>query len=168
MQIKLPNSYIPVSTVSLHQISLYNGWQFIGPPAIGYLEKVSPFPSSLSSSRGGSTHGPRRNNLILKGSLEISDVVAHPLMEIVLQLEYVVTWSGVATSQAPTAALRNRTNVNAKVCLNPFLPDYSLLNSMLCHCLDPFQPHYDPHSELGGVAAVSNGCVPRRWLSGFR
>lgn len=35
-----------------------------------------------------------RNNLILRGSLELPDLVPHPLSEIVLQLEYVIQWGG--------------------------------------------------------------------------
>ena len=35
-----------------------------------------------------------RNNLILRGSVELIDLVPHPLSEIVLQLEYVIQWSG--------------------------------------------------------------------------
>ncbi len=85
MQIIMPIRTLPSQLYPSIRF-LYNGWQFIGSPAIGYLKKVSPFPSSLFFSRGASTHGPRRNNLILKVSQEISNVVAHPLMEIVLQL----------------------------------------------------------------------------------
>lgn len=88
----------------------------MGPPAIGYLEKVSPFSLSHGGSLRGSTYGQRRNNLVLKGSLEISNIVPHPLVDVVLQLEYVISWSGVSMPESAPAS-RGRGITNAKVLL---------------------------------------------------
>ena len=86
------------------QITLYNGWQFTSSPVIGYLEKVSP---STRASLRSSGYGPR-NNLVLRGSLEVTDIIPHPLVEVVLQLEYVVSWSGVAMVTGAEGTTRSR------------------------------------------------------------
>ena len=57
-------------------------------PASNLCHKIYMFPFSLIALF------LCRNNLILRGSVELTDLVPHPLSEIVLQLEYVIQWSG--------------------------------------------------------------------------
>ncbi|XP_064400169.1 nephrocystin-4-like isoform X2 [Halichondria panicea] len=79
----------------------YNGWRYNSSAAIGYLERGSPTTGKVSSSLRGSTFGVR-DSLVLKGSLEVSDLIVHADTEVVFQLEYVVSWSRAAIFQTPT------------------------------------------------------------------
>ena len=51
----------------------------------------------------------------LQGSMELTDVISHPLMEVVLQLEYVVSWSGVALVPVDTPTRSTRRGSTVKV-----------------------------------------------------
>lgn len=60
---------ILLSTVTF-QVLLYNGWRFVGSPAIGYLERMSHTTGKTPGSFRGSTFG-LRSNLILKVTVYI-------------------------------------------------------------------------------------------------
>ena len=47
--------------------------------------------------------------------MELTDVISHPLMEVVLQLEYVVSWSGVALVPVGTPTRSTRRGSTVKV-----------------------------------------------------
>ena len=47
--------------------------------------------------------------------MELTDVISHPLMEVVLQLEYVVSWSGVALVPVGTPTRSSRRGSTVKV-----------------------------------------------------
>ena len=47
--------------------------------------------------------------------MELTGVISHPLMEVVLQLEYVVSWSGVAIMPVGTPTRSARRGSNVKV-----------------------------------------------------
>jgi len=47
--------------------------------------------------------------------VELTDIISHPLTEVVLQLEYVVRWSGVAIMPAGTLAGSSRRGSSIKV-----------------------------------------------------
>ena len=47
--------------------------------------------------------------------MELTDIISHPLMEVVLQLEYVVRWSGVAIVPASTLTRSSRGGSTMKV-----------------------------------------------------
>ena len=51
----------------------------------------------------------------VQGSMELTGVISHPLMELVLQLEYVVSWSGVAIMPVGTPTRSARRGSNVKV-----------------------------------------------------
>ena len=74
----------------------YNGWSYLS-TTIAYLDKVSPVAATASG--GGTLH----NHLVLRGSTELRNVVPHPLTEIVLTLQYVITWGARALSKVGVA-----------------------------------------------------------------
>eukprot|EP00731_Ephydatia_muelleri_P000202 Em0001g202a len=70
------------------KFACYNGWTFVSSPLIGYLEKVS-MTSKTSLFR---TTPPSLSSLAFRGSLELNDVIDHTSIEVVLLLEYMVSW----------------------------------------------------------------------------
>lgn len=59
--------------------------------------------------------------ILFQGSLELSDVAPHPLLEVVLQLEYVISWkSNTDLSAVPQSPRRG----NAKVLIVIFSAAY--------------------------------------------
>ena len=76
----------------LPQFIPYNGWNFISSPTISYLDKVSPHTGTPHHS-GSHKHQDMRNHLVLRGSVELRDLIPHPLMEVILHLEYVICWA---------------------------------------------------------------------------
>ena len=127
----------------------------------------------------------------LQGSMELTDVISHPLMEVVLQLEYVVSWSGVALVPVgtPTRSTRRGSTVKVGSIVNimvsldsplffsssppslflsslfPPLCSFLLsshLLSLLSSYLALLHPLHHPHSWLGSVAAMHVRHSPRR------
>ena len=82
--------YLPLD--SHIQFMPYNGWNFSSSSIITYLEKVS-LDTPLHHTGSLKLHHSAHNHLVFRGSVELMDLVPHPLMEVVLQLEYVVTWT---------------------------------------------------------------------------
>ena len=76
------------TSLLLLQLVCYNGWTFVSSPLIGYLEKVS-MTSRTSLFR---TTSSCLSSLAFRGSLELSDVIDHTSIEVVLLLEYVMSW----------------------------------------------------------------------------
>ena len=57
-----------------------NGWSQTAPPGMAHLEKT-----------GHASLYVTKNNLVFKGSLELSCLMPHPLMEVIVQLEYILS-----------------------------------------------------------------------------
>ena len=70
------------------QFVCYNGWTYVASPVVGYLEKV-PLAPGTSLFR---TTPTSLCSLAFRGSLELNDVIVHTSSEVVLSLEYVVSW----------------------------------------------------------------------------
>ena len=83
------HTHTPSHTFTHHvQFACYNGWTFIGSPLVGYMEKIT-LTSKTSLFR---TTPPSLSSLAFRGSLELGDVITHTSTEVVLLLEYVVSW----------------------------------------------------------------------------
>jgi len=65
---------------------VHNGWCYVHPPHILYLERDFPKASQHMS---GSIN---RQMLVLRGSLELTELVDNPHYVIIMELEYLVNW----------------------------------------------------------------------------
>ena len=116
--------------------------------------------------------------------MELTDVISHPLMEVVLQLEYVVSWSGVAIVPVDTPTRSTRRGSTVKVreererrergkrrgaegvvacrqlltwyhhCIFPSLLSSLLLSLLSSSHLALLHPLHYPHPWLGSMAAM--------------
>ena len=67
------------------QIGVHNGWCYVHPPHLLYLERGFPHAGRHVSS-------VNRQTLVLRGSLELTELVDNPHFVMILELEYLVKW----------------------------------------------------------------------------
>lgn len=78
---------------SLPQIGVHNGWCYVHPPHLLYLERDFPH-----SSRHLSSSSINRQMLVLRGSLELTELVDSCHYVIIMELEYLVNWGSAEVS----------------------------------------------------------------------
>lgn len=64
---------------------MHNGWCYVHPPHLLYLERGFPQAGRYVSS-------VNRQTLVLRGSLELTELVDNAHFVMILELEYLVKW----------------------------------------------------------------------------
>ena len=67
------------------QIGVHNGWCYVHSPHLLYLQRG--FPQA-----GRHVSSINRQTLVLRGSLELTELVDNPHFVLILELEYLVKW----------------------------------------------------------------------------
>ena len=89
------------------QIGVHNGWCYVHSPHLLYLQRG--FPQA-----GRHVSSINRQTLVLRGSLELTELVDNPHFVMILELEYLVQWGTGEVCDMP--AEYNNTIQRACVC----------------------------------------------------